>query len=175
MKLKFLLFAAAAMFLCTGCVTTYSGTISRFPEKTSFEPIPDAKLKLEVVGNRNLVSGIDDSITLRLTNVGKNTIRIEEWYMKEADNFIVYYQPWKPNTKEPDPMAWDVIYPVTLDRPKRYPLDMSPGVNVLVRFGLPFLDGLKVTPGKERRFFLRATLSLKTVKAETDVFAISLL
>ena len=175
MKFRFLLFAAVSAIFFTGCVTTYSGTISRFPEKTHFEPIPDAKLKLEVAGNRNLISGFDDSITLRLTNVGKNAIRIEEWYMKEADNFIVYYQPWKPGTDEPDPLAWEVIMPVTLDRPKRYPLDMSPGVNVLVRFGLPFLDGLKVTPGKERRFFLRATLSLKTVKAETDVFAISLL
>ena len=95
--------------------------------------------------------------------------------MKEVDNFIVYYQPWKPGTTAPDPLAWEVIYPVTLDRPKRYPLDMSPGVSVLVRFGLPFVDGLKVTPGKERRFFLRATLSLRTVKAESEIFAISVL
>lgn len=163
-----------AVFFC-GCVRTYTGTITRFPEKTKFEPIPDAKLKLEVVGRRELISGVDDSITLKLTNIGTKAIRIEEWYMKEADNFIVYYQPWKPGTTEPDPTAWDVIYPVTLERPVRFPLDMSPGVNVLVRFGLPFLDGLKVTPGKERRFFLRATLSLKTVKAESKIFAISLL
>lgn len=175
MKIKSLLFAVIVAALSAGCVTTYSGTISRFPERKHFEPIPNAKLKLEVVGSRSLISGVDDSITLRLTNVGTEHIRIEEWYMKEADNFIVYYQPWKPNTTEPDPFAWEVIYPVTLERPKRYPLDMSPGVNVLVRFGLPFLDGLKVTPGKERRFFMRATLSLKTVKAETDVFAVSLL
>lgn len=166
--------AIAALFCCSGCVSTYTGTITKFPERTKFEPIPYANLKLEVVGSRQMVSGVDDSITLRLTNKGKY-IRIEEWYMKEADNFIVYYQPWKPGTENPDPLAWETIYPVTLERPKRYPLDMSPGVAVLVRFGLPFLDGLKVTPGKERRFFLKATLSLTTVKAETDVFAISVL
>ena len=75
-----------ALFMC-GCVTTYTGTITRFPERKTFEPIPDAVLKLEMVGKRELISGIDDSITLRLTNKGKY-IRIEEWYMKEADNFI---------------------------------------------------------------------------------------
>ncbi|MBR2508589.1 MAG: hypothetical protein IKB71_02470 [Lentisphaeria bacterium] len=163
-----------AIFVC-GCVTTYTGSITKFPERTKFDPIPNAKLKLEPVGRRELISGVDDSITLKLTNIGRNTIRIEEWYMKEVDNFIVYYQPWKPGTTAPDPLAWEVIYPVTLDRPKRYPLDMSPGVSVLVRFGLPFVDGLKVTPGKERRFFLRATLSLRTVKAESEIFAISVL
>ena len=173
---KFLLlsFIFAALFLC-GCVTTYTGSITKFPEHTKFEPIPNAKLKLEAVGRRELISGIDDSITLKLTNIGQKAIRIEEWYMKEVDNFVVYYQPWKPGTTDPDPRAWEVIYPVTLERPKRYPLDMSPGVNVLVRFGLPFLDGLKVTPGKERRFFLRATVSLRTVSAESEVFAISVL
>lgn len=174
MKVKLFLVLFASLFLFCGCVTTYTGTITKFPERKHFDPIPDAKLKLEVVGNRQLVSGVDDSITLRLTNKGKY-IRIEEWYMKEADNFIVYYQPWKPGTKDPDPTAWEVIWPVPLERPVRYPLDMSPNVAVLVRFGLPFLDGIKVTPGKERRFFLRAMLSLKTVKAETDVFAISVL
>ena len=162
-----------ALLLC-GCVTTYTGSINKFPERKTFDPIPDAKLKLEVVGRRELISGVDDSITLRLSNKGKY-IRIEEWYMKEADNFIVYYQPWKPGTNDPDPTAWEVIYPVTLERPVRYPLDMSPGVAVLVRFGLPFIDGLKVTPGKERRFFMRAELSLKTVRAETGIFAISVL
>ena len=162
------------IFMC-GCVTTYTGSITKFPERTKFESVPNARLKLEVTGRRELISGVDDSITLRMTNIGNNKIRIEEWYMKEVDNFIVYYQPWKPGTKDPDPGAWEVIYPVTLERPKRYPLDMSPGVSVLVRFGLPFMDGLKVTPGKERRFFMRATLSLRTVKAESEIFAISVL
>ena len=59
-----------ALFMC-GCVTTYTGTITRFPERKTFEPIPDAVLKLEMVGKRELISGIDDSITLRLTNKGK--------------------------------------------------------------------------------------------------------
>lgn len=173
--MKLFMLSVSLMLLLCGCVTTYTGSITKFPERTKFDPIPNAKLKLEPVGRREFVSGVDDSITLKLTNIGRNTIRIEEWYMKEADNFIVYYQPWKPGTKDPDPRAWEVIYPVTLTRPKRYPLDMSPGVNVLVRFGLPFLDGLKVTPGKERRFFLRATLSLRTVQAESEIFAISVL
>lgn len=176
MKNIYFLSALFLLLLCCGCVrSTYTGSITRFPEKKQFDVIHDAKLKLEVVGRRELVSGIDDSITLRLRNIGNNQLRIEEWYMKEVDNFIVYYQPWKPGTKEPDPLAWEAIMPVTLDRPKRYPLDMSPGVSVLVRFGLPFLDGLKVTPGKERRFFLKAVLSLKSVKAESGIFAISIL
>ena len=169
------IFAICLTISLCGCVRTYTGSITKFPERTSFEVIPDAELKLDVVGSRQLVSGIDDSITLRLANVGSKYIRIEEWYMKEADNFIVYYQPWKPGTSEPDPAAWEAIRPVTLARPKRFPLDMSPKVKVLVRFGLPFLDGLKVTPGKERRFVLRAVLSLQSVKAESDVFAISVL
>ncbi len=174
--MKNLLFLVIMAAICmSGCVRTYTGNITKFPERTSFEPIPNARLKLDVVGKRQLVSGVDDSITLRLTNIGSNHVRIEEWIMKEVDNFIVYYQPWKPGTTEPDPTAWEAILPVVLDRPKRFPLDMSPRVNVLVRFGLPFLDGLKVTPGKERRFFLRAALSLRSVKAESDVFAISVL
>ncbi len=170
------IFSVFCTLLLCGCVkSTYTGSITRFPEYTKFDVIPDAKLKLEAVGRRELISGVDDSITLRLSNIGNNAVRIEEWYMKEVDNFIVYYQPWKPGTKEPDPLAWQAIMPVTLERPKRYPLDMSPGVSVLVRFGLPFLDGLKVTPGKERRFFLKAALSLISVKAESKIFAISLL
>lgn len=174
-KMRLFLFSAALMFLLCGCVSTYTGSITHFPQYKKFEPIAGAKLKLEAAGRRELISGVDDSITLKLTNIGNKAIRIEEWYMKEVDNFVVYYQPWKPGTKEPDPAAWEVIYPVILDNPKRFPLDMQPGVNVLVRFGLPFLEGLKVTPGKERRFFLRATMNLRSVNAESKVFAISVL
>ena len=173
-KFCLVLFVSISMLLVGGCVKTYYTGTAVVPESTEFEVIPNAKLALSVVGSRQLVSGIDDSITFKLDNLGEE-IRIPEWQVKDIDNLIIYYQPWIPGTEDPNPQSWIKIEPIVLQPIQRYPLSLRPNSSVILKAALPFLEDLKVTPGKERRFFIKASLNLKSVKANSKVYAISVL
>ncbi|MBQ9788586.1 MAG: hypothetical protein IJW31_03195 [Lentisphaeria bacterium] len=162
------------LFAAGGCMKKYYSGVMKAPPKTVFEPIANAKLELSIVGSRQLVSGIDDTVTFKLENVGME-ISIPEWQEKDIDNLVIYYQDWLPGTESPNPMGWIRIEPIVMEPIKRYPLTLPTRSSVMITAGLPFLEGLKVTPGKERRFFVKAHLNLKSVHAESQVYAISVL
>jgi hypothetical protein len=176
MKRKFfsLVGVLLMLLLIAGCMKSYYTGVIYVDPKNDFEKIPNAKLALSVISNRQLVSGIDETITFKLENLGKE-ISIPEWHEKDIDNLIIYYQNWKPGTENPDPQAWIKIEPIIIEPIKRYPLTLASKSSVVVTAALPFLEGLKVTPGKERRFFIKAKLNLVSVKAESGVYAISVL
>lgn len=174
MKKNMILVGLIALLLgCTGCMKSYySGTFTLVPD--TFERIENANLKLSIIGSRQLFVGIDDSVTFKLENLGED-ISVPEWQVKDIDNLVLYYQDWLPGTQEPDPKAWIKIEPIVLEPIQRYPLFLSKGATVLIRAGLPFLEGLEISSGKERRFFIKAKLNLKSVYAESEVYGISVM
>ena len=59
-------------------------------------------------------------------------------------------------------MWLDVSLPVK--RPVwRYPITIKPGEQIFVSTRLDFISNLIVTPGTERRFFVKGALNLKSV------------
>ncbi|MDD3153360.1 MAG: hypothetical protein PHS41_00715 [Victivallaceae bacterium] len=174
---KILLAAAAT---CTGLlIFAGTGCVSR-PEALEviyvphdFKPIEGAKFTLAPVGNLRLIGDLDPRITLCLINAGKSTVRIDEWYMAESDNIKLRYQLWLPGTTAPDPAKWRKIEPVIEKNPARYPIDLMPGNRILITLRLPFVEDLRVSPGKEVRFFLQAETNLKSIHAQTKVFSVS--
>ena len=56
----------ATLFMVAGCMKSYYTGVIYAPPQTEFEKIPDAKLALTVISNRQLVSGIDETITFKL-------------------------------------------------------------------------------------------------------------
>ena len=173
-KILSLIYVLATVFLVAGCMKSYYTGVIKAPPPTTFDIVEGARLKLSVVGSRQLVSGIDETITFKLENIGVE-IQVPEWQEKDIDNLIIYYQDWRPGTEEPDPRAWIKVEPIVLEPIKRYPLTLPSKSAVMITAAMPFLDGLKVTPGKERRFFVKARLNLTSIKAESEVYALSVL
>jgi hypothetical protein len=99
----------------------------------------------------------------------KKNIRIVEWFSNEPDNVIVYCQPWLTGMTEPDELAWTELSFDVRRPPIRYPLELMPGNQVLVTKELPFVDKLAISPGAERRFFIKAKLNLQSVSATSPV------
>ena len=135
----------------------------------SYAPLADYKLQLKTDSRKILHVGEGGEITFALRNMDDKTIRIIEWFSNEPYNVIVYCQPWLTGMTVPDDEAW---IPLSFEVPRqaiRYPLELMPGNQVLVTKTLPFVDKLAISPGAERRFFLRAKLNLKSVAVMSPV------
>ena len=57
----------------------------------------------------------------------------------------------------------------------RYPLTIQPGENVFISTPIDFISNMVISPGSERRFFVKADLNLKSVDAAAPVSSISVL
>ena len=135
----------------------------------SYAPLSDYRLSLRTDGRRILHVGEGGEVTYALCNQDDKTIRIVEWFSNEPDNVLVYCQPWLTGMTAPDEEAW---IPLAFEVPRRairYPLELMPGNQVLVTKKLPFVDKLAISPGAERRFFLRAKLNLTSVSVASPV------
>ena len=157
----------------TGCVSDKpekqaKRAMGTLPQE-SYAPLSDYKLVLRTDSRRIIRVGEGGEITYTLRNADKKTIRIVEWFSNEPDNVIVYCQPWLTGMTVPDEEAW---IPLSFEIPRqaiRYPLELMPGNQVLVTKQLPFVDKLAISPGAERRFFLRAKLNLTSVTVTSPV------
>ena len=142
--------------------------------KDKYAPLKGYRLKLEMVGNGRLYAGDGGIVTFSLENCGNKKIEIEEWFSNESDNIVISCQNFLPGMTQSDPEGW-----VRLETPPRqpawrFPLQLAPGNKVLISKTLPFVDNLAVTPGSERRFFIKAELALKSVTAASRVTVLSL-
>lgn len=157
-----------------GCVVTEtSKTALGTMPKENYPPIIRHRARLELAGSRQLIAGLPGSLTFTLTNGGTEPLKVPEWYSYEPDNVIVYCQPWLPGTNAPDELGW---IPLSFDLhkpPVRYPLELLPGNRVSVTKELPFIEKLTVSPGAERRYFVKGELTLTSLKLSTPVAAIA--
>ncbi len=178
MRLVILGCVAAGVILFGGCAGSESqhGRAKRVmgiaPQEV-YLPLSDYNLTLRHEGTKVLKTGEGGRITFALRNAGDKSIRLIEWYSNEPDNVVVYCQPWLTGMTAPDEAAWtELSFDVKLPS-IRYPLELMPGNQVLVTKELPFVDKLAITPGAERRFFIRGKLNLKSVSVSSPVSVIA--
>jgi len=167
-----LLSAAVTVAIC-GCAGNKPERQSKramgtLPQE-SYAPLTDYRLSLRTDSRKTIRVGEGGEITFALRNLDKKNIRIVEWFSNEPDNVVVYCQPWLTGMTAPDEAGWipldfDVRMP-----PIRYPLELMPGNQVLVTKKLDFVDKMAITPGSERRYFIKAKLNLKSVSVESPV------
>ena len=165
---------AMSALLAAGCA---SGASKHGPSKRAMGIAPRAEypalsgysVTLRQAGSRVLTCGEGGKLTFALRNTGRESLRLIEWYSNEPDNIVLYCQPWMTGMDGPDEAAWtELSFDVKMP-PIRYPLELMPGNQVLVTKELPFVDKLAISPGAERRFFVRAKLNLKSISAESPV------
>ncbi len=176
MKTALLLAGVCVMLGCAGCVSEVEKEdkyLGGLVEQVEYPPLKNVRLGLNVLGKREFVAGEPVRIPFALCNNGSKPVRISEWYANESDNVIVYCQVWLPGMEEPDENYW---LPLEFDVKKpalRYPLDLTPGSSAVVEKELDFIRSLVVSPGMERRYFVRGELNLNSVKVSSPVIAIA--
>ena len=143
-----------------------------------YAPLERYKLEINLEGSRELVAGSEGTLRFSIRNADTVPVKVPEWYVNEPENLLVFCQSWFPGTEQPDPDGWIPIElektPEQLKHPDfRFPLELAPGNRVFIDRDLRIVRPMKVTPGGERRFFVKAKLNLKSVEVESPVFAVS--
>lgn len=178
--MKHFLLALPAALLLAGC--TSSNPEKEMPQykmamgvpdgKINYKPIPTKDLSFAMISKCDVNAGKKCELVFALSNKGMKEISIPEWYSNEPDNVIVSVQPWLPGMTQPDPENWTELS-FDLKKPVlHYPLTLLPGNQALVSKSLDFIDKLAVSPGKMRRFFIRAKLNLKSAPLLSEVYVL---
>lgn len=172
-RITIMLLAAAVMPVIGGCASSDRGKEEKLAMGTApqerYEPLKSYRLALRAEPQHVVYAGEPGTVTYTLRNQDKESLRIEEWFSNEPDNVTVYCQPWLTGMSGPDENAW-IELSFDLRRPAwRYPLELMPGNQVLVTKELPFVAKMAVSPGTERRFFLRGKLNLQSVSVTSPV------
>ena len=174
-------FAFILLLLCSSCSTPPEAPKMKLvmgvpAGKMKYEKISSEFLSLNLLTTPVVYAGKSASLIFALRNFGSKEIKIQEWYKEEPDNIIMYIQPYLPGMKAPDPDAWIEINDVNETKQRfHYPLSLMPDNQVMVTKKLPFISKIRISPGKERRFFLKAKLNLKSVDLSSDVIVIKVL
>ena len=174
-KIILLSIVSGVLFLC-GCVRTeVESERLTFGSrgKKNYAPVQSRNIKLELSGNGQFFAGEGGWITFILINNGTRPVAIEEWYANEPDNLVLSCQNWLPDMETFDPQAW-IKFDVTPRQPAwRHPLQLAPGGRMFIKKQLPFIDKLNITPGSERRFFIKVDSNLNSLKLDSKIVAIS--
>ena len=162
------------LFLAAGCASQKTEVVQRytfgFADRKHYAKIKDGSVTLDLSpGSREFAAGSSVELVFILRNTGKKELKIPEWFKFEPNNLRVQCQVWLPGAKGPDPDMWlDVSAPVK--QPIwRYPLSIPAGEAQFVGTKLDFPANLVVSPGAERRYFVRAKLNLTSLTASSPV------
>ena len=174
--MKALHFAILSMLCCAGCVTEDPKPLPKFEpgeeERAYYRPLTGHQLEFRQVGNQVFVAGKKAAVTFRLKNLSKKAVKIEDWRIKDDENVLIFCQPWLPGMKDPDPDAWISLNENIPLRSRRNPLILRTKNLITLNRDLPFVEHMYVSPGKERRFFIKGVLNLKSITMESPVSAI---
>ena len=170
---KMLLLAFLSTLLTSGCVREKID-----PEMRSgvtmvkkAQRIDTPSLTLQMVGSRDKFAGEKTHITFRLKNEGASPVTLPDWRGEALDNLVVECQVWFPGTEKPDDDLWLTVAEPPEKSPTRYPLTLDPENLVTIDVPLEFIEALRISPGAERRYFVRARLQLDSAAAESPVAA----
>ncbi len=171
-KIPVSLLLLAGVLSWTGCVRTEIEAKSRagFSGEEEVAQITDAQLKLELVGSREKIAAPGQTISYKLTNVGKKEVVLADWHLDDRENLILECQVWFPGTTAPEVDAWIPAYEPE-KRSARYPLTLAPDNSTIIEIPLDFLQSLVIGPNAERRYFVRAKLNLKSVTVSSEIAA----
>ena len=141
----------------------------------TYKKIEAAGLYLNLVSKPVVYAGEDGVLVFALRNGGSRSVEIREWLRNEPENIKLMIQPYLPDMKAPDPQAWiELIEPVK--RPViHYPLTLMPDNQAMISKKLEFIRKMQITPGMERRFFIKAQLTLKSLDLATEVMVLRVL
>ena len=160
----------SALVASAGCVSKEiksKHALGVDPQK-NYPKLTGYRLEFKQVSPRVMYCGSKGEVTFSLRNVGKEPVRIDEWFSNETDNVVVYCQPWLTGMTGPDESGWIELSFDPKRPPVRYPLELLPDNRVFITKELPFVSKLAVSPGAERRFFIRAKLNLQSVDLITE-------
>lgn len=143
-----------------------------------YAPLERYRLEINLEGNRELVAGSEGTLRFSIRNTDTVPVRIPEWYVNEPENLQVFCQSWFPEMEGPDETLW---VPIELEKSEeqlrqpdfRFPLELAPGNRVFIDRDLRIVRALNIAEGRERRFFVKVKLNLKSVNVESPVFAVS--
>lgn len=163
--------------LLTGCVTQeaprHKMAMGVPHGKVKYKKIKADGLELRSFGSTTVRGGRPGRLTFALKNNSNRTVRIPEWFSHESDNLVIFIQPWMSGMLEPDDKKWirlDFDYKMPIFH---YPITLMPGNQVLVNKELGVIEKLIVRPGDERRFFIRAALTLESLDLVSNVFMLT--
>ncbi len=146
-----------------------------FKDKVNYPKLKNYDLTLELSsGTRTFPAGAPGELIFILRNRGKEQVRIPEWYKFDPNNLKVQCQIWLPGTKNPEPDLWLDISPPVKRPIWRYPIVIPPGESQFISTRLDFPASLVITPGTERRYFIKARLNLKSVDVSAPVTYITI-
>ena len=182
MKILYCTFCGLALLLLCSCTSAQQKTpdmklVMGVPAgKVKYEKISSEYLSLNLISSTQLHAGENASLIFSLRNFGSKELKIREWHKNEPDNIIMYLQPYLPGMKAPDPDAWIEINDITESKQRfHYPLSLMPDNQVMVTKKLPFISKIRISPGKERRFFLKAKLNLTSVNLSSEIIILKVL
>ena len=132
--------------------------------KIEYKPIKSDGLSLRSFGKSVFRAGRPAVLTFSLANNGYRKVQIPEWFSHESDNIGLFIQNAEAGITEPDENKWVRL---TFDFKKpvlHYPITLMPGNQALISKKLDIVESLMIPPGQERRFFVRAELTLESLK-----------
>ncbi len=142
-------------------------------DKVDIRELQNIRLQLFLTEPRILNTKGDGEIRFIMRNLDNKPVRIPEWFTWESDNILVYCQNWLPDMTNPDPEAW---IPLSFDFHKpagHITLELPPHGQVTIAKKLPFVPKLRISPGSERRYFIRGELNLKSIKLQSEPAAVA--
>lgn len=154
--------------LLNGCVRTTKcrKIATRNPQRKTYAKLHNYHLRLELLtSRRRFYAGEDVKFTYRLTNFGKNLLRINEWYMHEPDNIRLYYMPDKAPLTSFDSKDWILLEPNYKLPKNRFELVLYPKNSVLIDKQITFIKqaGADNPTVKRGKYYLVAELTLNSV------------
>ena len=156
--------------LLAGCVREEVGRSTLAlgsKEKKNYPKITRHRLTLELSNPRLLYAGEGGEITFVLINNDSKPITIDEWYTNEPDNVMISCQNYLPGMNGFRNDGWIDLSFTPRQPPWRYPLTLGPQNRVFITQKLAFVDKLRITPGSERRYFVKAKLNLTSLDLES--------
>ncbi|QSH41567.1 hypothetical protein P0136_07355 [Lentisphaerota bacterium ZTH] len=145
----------------------------RSPYRKSYPKLKQYKLVLIPVGKKTFTADQKKEFNFSLRNIGSKTVRIDEWFMEEADNVRFYTHPFENKPVKFDRKTWKCWIPPMKKKTERFQLELMPGNAALIMTTMSFLDDLKPEDGKAARVLVVAELNLTSVNVRTMQFIVA--
>lgn len=140
-----------------------------------YKKVDAADLHLDLLSKPVLHTGGSNELIFALRNAGFRRVNIPEWLRNEPENVKLLLQPYLPGMDAPDPEGWIEIVEPVKQPVIHLPLVLMPDNKVMISKKLDFVNKMRIAPGMERRFFLKAKINLKSLNTESEMIVLRIL
>ncbi|MCP3968287.1 MAG: hypothetical protein GY750_15750 [Lentisphaerae bacterium] len=167
----------AVALLGTSCESSQEKPVKnhwkiRSPYRKSYPKLKRYNLVLLPVTKKSFAASEPKNINFSLRNIGNNAVRIDEWFMEEADNVRFYTHPFENKMVKFDYKTWKRWIPPMKTKTERFQLELMPGNAALIMTSMTFLDDLKLKAGETTRMLVVAELNLTSVDVRSMPFIV---